>query len=444
MSMKDYLKSCTWEWILGILVSWSLCQIFFHGFYIAETWQENYLCSILVMGILTAGCLIGAYDKRSIKIAVPSGIVALILVLVRVQQMSQSQNAFRDQEENAGIYFLILILTSLGVFFLSRTRIGNVILFVAGSFLASTIQFLYESSEAGWLILFLCSVGAMYLYKTYQKNVRENSTVMADFRRAFLTATVAGIVILLLSIGIFYGIVKPLNPPTHDLKLITKYMSLEVLEKTGVADTHILNDTDEKTDNVNEDENDSKKKGNKEDQTEGEKSKQEDQEKKDKAENPTKLDDMLNQFFYAIKYIAANITPMLLIPFLIFVILAVILIKILRRKRWLKKVLEKERRDQIIEFYEFYIKKFQKMKVRKAPEETPYEFAERSAPYLREFHVENTSFTELTDAFVKARYSEENVKEEDYQRYLMFYRVFYKNCREHLGTFKYILKFFTL
>lgn len=106
--------------------------------------------------------------------------------------------------------------------------------------------------------------------------------------------------------------------------------------------------------------------------------------------------------------------------------------------------MEKERRDQIIEFYEFYIKRFQKMKVLKAPEETPYEFAERSAPYLREFHVENTSFADLTDIFVKARYSEEDVEEDDYQRYLMFYQAFYKNCREHLGTFKYILKFFTL
>lgn len=444
MSMKEYLKSCIWEWILGILVSWGLCQIFFHGFYIAESWQGNYLCSLLVMALLTAGCLTGAYDKRSVKIAVPSGIAVLILALVLVQQISQSQNAFRDQEENAGVYFLILILTSLAVFFLSRTRIGSGILFVGGSFFASTIQFLYETSEIGWLILFLCSAGAMYLYKTYQKNVRENSTVKADFRRAFLTATVACIVILLLSSGIFFGIVKPLDPPTRDLKLITKYMSLEVLEKTGVADTHILNDTDEKTDNVNEEENDSKKKGDKENQTEGEKSKQEDQEQKDKKENPTKLDDMLNQFFYAIKYIAAKITPMLLIPFLILLILAVILTKILLRKRWLKKVMEKERRNQIIEFYEFYIKRFQKMKVRKAPEETPYEFAERSAPYLREFHAENTSFADLTDIFVKARYSEADVEEDDYQRYLMFYQGFYKNCREYLGTFKYILKFFTL
>lgn len=444
MRFTYYLKNCIWEWILCTVLSGSISVILFNGFYIAAQRQSNYPLILCVTGILTAGCILGAYNRRSVLIALGSGLAAALLGVILIQRMESVQNAFRDQESNPYLYFLILILTSLIVFFLSRTRTGTGVLFVAGAFLAAAMQFLYESVALYSVLLFLCGSGAMYIYKNYQKNVLETQTVKVAFGRTFSISIALCVLIIALSAGVFYGIVKPLDPPKHDLKLITKYMALEVLEKVGIADTHIINDSDDSTDNINDNEKDSNKKDDKEDNSEGDKEKQKDENQKDKKNNPSRLDDSQNPVFYAIKYLTSIITPLLLIPLILLLILLAILIKLWLRRRWMKKMREKPKREQVIYMYQFYLKKFRRMKIRKAPQETPFEFGARAEAYLRDFQAEDTSFHSLTDIFVRAKYGADEIEEGDYQSYLKFYKVFYKNCRKHLGTFKYILKFFVL
>ena len=444
MKIATYMKSCIWELLLCILISASMSLIIFNGFYIAEKLQTNYGLLILIVCVTTSLCVIGAYNKKSIVIATCTGAAILAAAVVIVHKMGIEENLFHDTESSPGIYFLILILTSLAVFFLCRTKAGTGILFVLGAFIASFIEFLYETADVWMLLVFLCSSGAMYIYKGYQKNILVTDTVKTDFAKTFMTSAIICLLVVALSSGIFYGVVKPLDPPERELKLITKYMALEVLEKMGVADTHIINDSPDSTDNVNNNENDSNKKGDKEDKTKGDKKKQEDKDKKDKKNNPTKLDELFNQLFYAIKYAASIVTSVFIIPIIILLIAAAVLIKLLLRKRWFKKLLMHDERYQIIALYQFYIKKLHKFKIHKAPEETPYEFAERADVYLQDFRVDDITFAELTRIYVKARYSQLDIESDEYQSYLLFHKMFYKNCREHLGTFKYILKFFTL
>lgn len=446
MKFGYYIKNCIWEWILCSVIACSLSMIIFNGFYIAADRQSNYAVIITMTAVLIAICFAGAYSKKSAWIALASGIAAAVAGLILLRQSEPLRNVFRDQESNPYLYFLILILTALAVFFLSRTRTGTGILFVAGAFLTAAIQFLYESGHLYAMLLFLCGCGTMYIYKNYQKNVLESETLKTAFGRTFAISTVLCMIVLALSAGVFYGIVKPLDPPKQDLKLITKYMALEVLEKVGIADTHIMNDSEERTNNVNDNEKDSKQKGDrKEDKSEGDQEKQKDEKKKEQRNNPSRLDNSKkNKLFYAIKYTTEFLTPFLLIPLFCLLIATAILIKLWVRRRWLKKTMEQPKKEQILRMYHLYLKKFRHLKIRKAPEETPFEFKERVAPHLRAFNEENVSFSTLTDIFVRAKYSEAVPDEKEYQCYLTFHKTFYKNCRKYLGNFKYMLKFFIL
>ena len=444
MSFTYYLKNSIWEWILCTAIGSSLSLIVFNGFYISQQRQSDYGIVIRIIAVLSIGCILGAYNKRTVLIAIGSGVLSVLAVLLMIQKKSGVISVFRDQESNPYLYFLIIIIVALTVFMLCRTRTGTGILFVAGAFMTAAMEFLYESVSLAAMLMFLCSCGAMYIYKNYQKNVLESQTVKIAMGRSFTISVILCILIMAISAGIFYGIVKPMDPPERELKLITKYKALEIMEKVGIADTHIIDDSDELTDNINEDEKDSRNKGDKEDKSKGEKEKQKDENLKDNKNNPTNLDDSMNKLLYAIKYMASVVTPLLLIPFLLLIILAAILMKLWLRRRWLNKVKAMPLKQQIIEMYHFYIKKFRRLKIRKAPGETPFEFSDRAEMYLSNFRTEEASFSLLTEIFVKAKYGDEQVVEDDQKRYLNFHKMFYKNCRKHLGNFKYIIKFFML
>ena len=367
MSFTYYLKNSIWEWILCTAIGSSLSLIVFNGFYISQQRQSDYGIVIGIIAVLSIGCILGAYNKRTVLIAIGSGVLSVLAVLLMIQKKSGVISVFRDQESNPYLYFLIIIIVALTVFMLCRTRTGTGILFVAGAFMTAAMEFLYESVSLAAMLMFLCSCGAMYIYKNYQKNVLESQTVKIAMGRSFTISVILCILIMAISAGIFYGIVKPMDPPERELKLITKYKALEIMEKVGIADTHIIDDSDELTDNINEDEKDSRNKGDKEDKSKGEKEKQKDENLKDNKNNPTNLDDSMNKLLYAIKYMASVVTPLLLIPFLLLIILAAILMKLWLRRRWLNKVKAMPLKQQIIEMYHFYIKKFRRLKIRKAP-----------------------------------------------------------------------------
>lgn len=243
MNFAGHLKNSIWEWFLCTFLSASLAMTIFHGFYIAAERQNNYILILCSTALLTAGCFCGAYSKKSALIALGAGAVTAIICVIFMQQRGAEGSAFRDEESNPYLFFLILTLTALAVFFLTRTRTGTGILFAGGAFLAGTIQFLYETLQLPVMLLILCSSGALYIYKNYQENVLESETVKTAFSRIFLISAITCIVITGLSAGVFYGIIKPLEPPKQDLKLITKYMSLEILDQVGIADLNIINES---------------------------------------------------------------------------------------------------------------------------------------------------------------------------------------------------------
>lgn len=444
--MKPYLYYAKTRWIEFLLcgfTSFALCTAIFNGFYINEQLQNNYLLLAGGILVLTALCYIGGYNKKSILAASAAGLIILMAVLIVLQKNYDLSDGFKDTESNPYLYAIIIIVTALAVYFTTRTGTGTGILFAAGGFLIAALQFLYETVDIYSLILFLFSCGITYIFKRYQKNVLNSETVKPAFGSAFAVSVLICAVILLCAAAIFFGVIKPLNPPAKELKLITDYKALEVMDKVGVADMQNLFDSDELTDNTSEKDKESNQAGDKKDSSKGDNQAKENENKKQKNQ-PTELDKNKSPLLYAIKYKYGFKALLLLIPLLILLLAAAVLAKLYQRKRWLKKTMEKDIRQQITAMYAYYVKRFGKMGVPAKPWETPAEFAAASKNSLQCFKTENIDFPLLTDIFIKAKYSTEKIDKGEYRCYLDFHKMFYPCCRKHLGKFKYILKFFIL
>lgn len=444
--MKDhifYARTRMPEFILCVLISFALCTAVFRGFYISEQLQGNHAVTAGALTVLALLCYAGGYSRKSIFAAAGAGIAAAVAVLLLLQSRYDMSDGFRDTESNPYLYVIIMIVTALAVYFLTRTRTGTGILFAAGAFTMAALQFLYETVPLYVVILFLLSCGIMYIFKNYQKNVLASETVKTAFGRTFAISAAVCLVILLVAGGVFYGIVKPLDPPAKELKLITNYKALEVLEKTGIADIHTIFDSDELTDNTDDEEKDSNDTGEESDDSEGDNEARENDARKNRNV-PSALDPSKNPLLYAIRY-KYNIRPwMVFIPLLLLLVIAAVLLKLYMRKRWLKKTLMKPVNQQITDMYHYYLKRFGRMGIKRRIGETPYEFAENNRNSIQIFRTDASDFGTLTDIFVRAKYGVEEIPEEDHKRYLDFHKMFYKCCMKHLGRFKYILNFFRL
>ena len=439
-----YLRSRLWEFILCVIITFSASGILLNGFYIDPSRQGNVLLITGLAVLVSVVCFAGAYSKKSMAIAGAASVFVILAGVILIQIRELLKNIFRDEEENPGLFFLAVILTAVIVFFMTRTRTGTGILFIAGGFMTGAVQFLYETVDLYMMMLFIGSTGAMYIYKNYQRNVLETETVKTAFSRVFVISAAVCMVITLIACGLFYGIVKNMDPPERELKLITNYKALEVLEKVGIADTQNIYDNDELTDQTNDNQDESSQTGDDTDESDGDKQQQEDQDIQDERNDPNILDDSDDPQLYPIKYALSIYGPFIIAGLIILLIIAAVVIKKLLRRRWIHKVQQKTPGEQIIILYGFFINRFRKMKIEKKGSETPYEFATRSAAQTSVFCGESGIFDDITDIFVRTKYGSEPVKRADNERYLMFYRMFYKRCRKYLGTFRYILKFFIL
>jgi len=117
-----------------------------------------------------------------------------------------------------------------------------------------------------------------------------------------------------------------------------------------------------------------------------------------------------------------------------FIVLTVIVINKIRRKQKLKAILNMPPKEAVIKLYEVYLNHllYQYMPVR--PAETPLEYAKRLDDYG---YFTPQKFIDVASIFVKARYSPNEVTEEDKSNVMKFYEPIVSKTRVSLGRIKY-------
>ena len=342
-------------------------------------------------------------------------------------------NLEEGADETIPAFWSIVIFGSALIYLLTRSR---KILFGAapiGLLFCAAFKFLeYPVSVPGLFILIIAIILEI-LYLVYK-----DSLLSADYGnytiRHFLEQSIAIVtVVVMLSSGVFYGIVKPLDPPTRDLKLITKLLSFDILELLGVASTQEVKDPNQGDEDQDEEEPPEEKEEEKDDE---ENEQDEDENKQESDEKISAQTMSYNEKDYTVYWVTALIILLLATPFVIKYVLRT------RRRRRLNGL---DANNQAAFVYDFFLDRLKKLGVGKADSQTILEYAEQQEAVLENFTAEDgTTFEEMTELYNYHLYSKLPVRPEDAKKFMAMYDSFYKNAKAFTGTWRYIRKFWVL
>lgn len=426
--MRNYVRLHAWDFILTVFIAIGMHLNTFSAFMIRESYTTNYVLIAAVTVLVTAVMYVIGYQKRNMIIGAVAWGVALIgwIIYLRANDLIDTTEG---ADETIPAFWTILLFGTALIYVLTRSR---KVLFGAapvGLLFCGAFKFLEYPVSVPGLIILVVAVILDILYLVYR-----DSLLTADYGnytiRHFLVQSVAIVtVVMMLVTGAFYGIVKPLDPPTRDLKLITKLMSFDILELLGVASTQEVKDPNPDDEEKDDDE-----------PPEEQEEEQEDQEDESNENDPQQSDETISANTISLKkkdYTAYWVTALILLalatPFVIKYVLRA------RRKRRLSGL---DASNQAAFVYDFFLKRLKKLGVGKADSQTILEYAEQQSGILEKFTAEDgTTFEEITDIYNHHLYSKVPVTPEEAGKFLAMYNSFYKNAKAFTGTWRYIRKF---
>ena len=443
--MMRFLKNSVWDILLCTVLIFAAATTVYSGFYVPVDQIRQYAVTAGVAFALVLLLTIASYNKMSIVI----GIIAFVLGfagLIAAAVVSGS-NLFADSEDNPFMRYLIIAVCAVIIFLLTRFRVGAVLLFPAGVIALCMTEFMYESRHLACLFLFLTASCMMVIYRNYMHNVLHSRTIKSAQFSAVFFALILSLLVAGAGSGIYYGIVTALNPQARELKLITKHLSLDVMERIGVTDIEVIEDPDLLTEEKDEMDETTQQEAEEEDEDLNGSTSEAEGDEGDSGSAMDRLNKILTGPFAAIRYDWGVPLWVIYTVLVILVIAAAITTKLLLRRRRYRKMLKQSPEERVKAMYLFYLKKFRQLKVRAIVGETPMEYAARNEKRLACFTAQGAQtvdFTELTRILVRTEYGGITPTLADTTQFETFYRRFYRNCREYLGRVQYIFKFFIL
>lgn len=430
--MRQYVRLHAWDFILTVLIAIGMHLNTFSAFMIRESYMTNYLLVAAVTTVVMAVMFVIGYNKRNTIIGGAGWAVFLIgwIIYLRANDLIDLEDG---ADETIPAFWSIVLFGSALIYLLTRSR---KILFGAapiGLLFCAAFKFLEYPVSVPGLFLLIIAIILEILYLVYK-----DSLLTADYGnytiRHFLEQSIAIVaVVVMLSSGVFYGIVKPLDPPTRDLILITKLMSFDILELLGVASTQEVKDPNQ----GEEDQDEQEPPEEKEEEKDDEENEQNEEENKQESDEKISAQTMsYNEKDYTVYWVTALIILLLATPFVV---------KYVLRSRRRRRLNGLDASNQAAFVYDFFLDRLKKLGVGKADSQTILEYAEQQEGVLENFTAENgTTFEEMTELYNYHLYSKLPIKPEDANKFVAMYDSFYKNAKAFVGTWRYIRKFWVL
>lgn len=429
--MKQYVRLHAWDFILTICIAIGMHLNTFSAFMIRESYMTNYALVAIVTALVMAIMYVIGYNKRTSLIGGVGIGVALIVwvIILRARGYLDDLSAEGTDETIPAFWTIVLFGTAL-IYVLTRSR--KVLFFAApiGLLFCAAFKFLEYPVSVPGLLLLVAAVILELLYLVYKDSLLTASYGNYNIRHFLMQSIAVLLVVMMLSTGVFYGVVKPIDPPTRDLKLITKLMSFDIMELLGVASTQELREPDD------EDKDD------KDDQKEQEEEEEKEEEEKEDEQNRESQEDIsantitYDERDYTVYWVTALILLLMALPFIVKYTLRA------RRRRRLNGL---DPNNQAAFVYDFFLKRFKKLGFGKPESATILEYAEQQEDFLLNFRSkEGTTFEELSEIYNRHLYSGADVTPAEISKFMSVYNSFYKNAKEFLGNWKYIRKFWIL
>ncbi len=450
MSLGNYLRMVIGEFILLFVATTALSYVVTSAFYASVPYAGNISVALVVCGVLLAALYAISYNRRSLIIG---GIVlaAVLVALLMIGIVSAGgANAFDDSTDNLFLYIVICVVVTLLSFVCTRIRFTTIIFMVLGCLVCALIEFMFEEYHFIAVAVYVFACIAYLVYQNYRRGLKGTVSKRTSFVMSTVASVIAAVLAGLLCFGVVFGILVPLDLPAQDVKLFTEYRAFEELPRRGTNAELSITDPDLQSILINDE------------TQEAEQDQEQDQqlESDERNGNGSGFAETLQNLGSSIGYNFESTVEMFsLITFnmpwwgWIYVIIAValiiaipIVVKLLLRRRFYRRTLEKTSRGYVKTLYERILRDLGRCGIKRSDWATPYEFADAVEHETSHFSVNetNTNFSLLTLIFVKADYGIEPLSVDDVVAYHGFYRSFFKNCRAYVGLRRYIFLFFRL
>lgn len=427
--MKNYLKLHAWDFILTALIAIGMHLNAMSAFLIRDSYLTNYGLIAAVTVAVTAIMFVIGYNKKTMIGGAAAWVVAF-LVWVIYLRANDLIDLSEGADETIPAFWTILLFGTAVIYLLTRSR--KILYFAApiGLLFCAAFKFLEYPVSVPGLFLLVAAVILELLFLVYKDSLM--SATYGNYNiRHFMTQSVAiCTVVVMLATGIFYGIVKPLDPPTRDLKLITKLMSFDILELLGVASTQEVKDPNQGDEDQEEDEPPEEKEEEKEDE--------EDEQNED--ENTQESDEKINA--QTMSYDERDYTAYIVTALILLALAAPFIIKYALRARRKRRLNGLDANNQAAFVYDFFLNRLKKLGVGKADSQTILEYADQQEGVLENFMArDGTTFEEMTDIYSRHLYSKADITPSEAKKFVAMYDSFYNNAKSFLGTWRYIRKF---
>lgn len=424
--MRNYVKLHAWDYFLTVLIAAGMHLNVFSAFMIRESYMHNYVLVAAVTAVVTAVMFVVGYDRRNAVVGAAGIGAALVgwIIFLRAKDLIDLSG---ESDETVPAFWTIILFGTAVIYLLTRSRKVLYAAAPVGLLFCAAFRFLEYPVSVPGLILLIAGLLLEILNLVYQDALLNASYGNYNMGHFILQSVAIVLVVGLLSSGVFFGIVKPLDPPTRDLKLITRLMSFDILELLGVASTQELQqpDPDDQNDDQGEEEEEEEKK--------------EDQEEEQNRESEEDI------AASTISYDEHKTPPYWIAALVLLILAAPFAVKYWLRARRRRRLNGLDASNQAAFIYDFFLKRFRKLGFGKADSVTIQEYAEQQEGFLQNFTAEDgTTFEEISELYNFHLYSKVPVTLEEAEKFLAIYDSFYKNARAFAGRWRYLLKFWVL
>ncbi|MCD8018078.1 MAG: hypothetical protein LUF92_00365 [Clostridiales bacterium] len=237
--MMQYYKNRIWDILLCIALSIGLVFHIDSGFLLEDRLSASVPATILLVAIVVLLLFLFASSKIMTMIGIVTGVVLLVIFLIYVR----IAHPFAEEAANSlGITVTILILSTLLTFLATRTRAGTIVLFLIGNLILAGSCFLQFPVKTWAFLLFVLAACMMFLYRIYVISLQQVHTGKVRMQRYMTQTLGVCLTAFVVAAVAFFGVVRPLNPPTRELKLITRLENMQLLAVLGVSTVKELPD----------------------------------------------------------------------------------------------------------------------------------------------------------------------------------------------------------
>ena len=427
MSFAAYLRRSCWELCFSALASACVGICFSEGFLIPQSLEGRFLPAFLLCLVLNLAACAFSYTKKTAV----AGIVVLVLVAICTGM------ALHRGAGEAAVYAVVVCAACLGLFFLTRTRVGAALALPLGVLVITGEMLFQYGSHPALLVLFLLSSGCLALSRIYRGNMLRASTRRAVVSAHALMSISACVLALGLAAAVYFAVVKPLSPPSYEITLKTELKRLPLLEKLGVATVISLPDPDKRTDEVYESDLLADLNG------EGSESPppSEQPTEEDRPEDPSVLPPSTAPAD-AIRYDTGSRPWLYVAAAVVLAVLAAVLGRLMLRRRRLLRIQKLPPGDQVTELYPTVLRALELCGLPPMRADSPMEYCAAFGTRIQRILGEQADFKELTGVFERAFYGGLTPSEGECAAFIALCRRIPSLCRKYIGLFRYSVTFF--